>query len=87
MPEAYRHSIGVLDANGNLILHLGRYGNFDSTSGPKSRVPVGGDGIGMCFAASVSATDNFLVYDDHGEQLVVLKLNYHAEETVPVKVR
>jgi hypothetical protein len=29
VPEAYRHLIGVLDANGNSILHLGQYGNFD----------------------------------------------------------
>jgi hypothetical protein len=30
----------------------------------------------------VAATDSYLCYDDLGERLVVLKLNYHAEETV-----
>ncbi|MBA4386794.1 MAG: hypothetical protein C0404_02365, partial [Verrucomicrobia bacterium] len=30
VPEAYRHSIGIVDTSGNLIMHLGRYGNYDS---------------------------------------------------------
>jgi hypothetical protein len=85
VPEAYRHSIGVLDANGNLIMHIGRYGNFDSASGLKSRVPVGGDGIGMLIPSIISGTDNYLCFADWGERLVVLKLNYHAEESIPVK--
>ena len=28
MPEAYRHSVGILDTAGNLIMHLGQYGNY-----------------------------------------------------------
>ncbi len=76
VPEVYRHSIGVLDSAGNLIMHLGRYGNFDS-----------GADLGMAFVNVVAATDNYLCYPDHGEKLVVLKLEYHAEETVPVSVR
>jgi hypothetical protein len=35
----------------------------------------------------VSATDNYLVFDDWGERLVVLKLAYHAEETVGIKMK
>ncbi len=85
VPEAYRHSIGVLDSNGNLILHIGRYGNFDSGMGSKSKVPVGGDGIGMMITRFISATDNYLAYGDWGERLMVLKLAYHAEETVSIK--
>jgi hypothetical protein len=84
LPEQYRHSIGVVDSNGNLILHIGRYGNFDSASGAKSRVPVGGDNIGLSLVNYVSGTDNYLAFEDWSERLVVLKLDYHAEETVPV---
>jgi hypothetical protein len=84
VPEVYRHSVGVLDSAGNLILHVGRYGNLDSGDGPKSRIPAGGDGIGMTFVNVVAATDNYLCFPDHGERLVVLKLNYHAEETVGI---
>ena len=85
VPELYRHSIGVLDTNGNLILHIGQYGNWDNGFGPKGRAPVGGDGVAVTYARFVSGTDNYLVFGDRGERLVVLKLNYHAEETAPVK--
>jgi len=86
VPETYRHSIGVLDTNGNLILHIGQYGNFDSGHGPRSKVPVGGDGIASTFVRYVSGTDDYLVFEDWGERLVVLKLNYHVEETAPVSM-
>jgi hypothetical protein len=85
VPEAYRHSIGALDTNGNLILHIGRYGNLDSGDGAKSKIPVGGDNIGIAFNAMVSGTDNYLAFDDWGERIVVLKLNYHVEETVGIQ--
>jgi hypothetical protein len=84
VPEAYRHSIGVLDTNGNLVLHIGRYGNLDSGDGPKSRIPVGGDGIAMANARFISGTDDRLVFEDNGERIVVLRLNYHAEDTVGI---
>jgi hypothetical protein len=84
VPEAYRHSIGVLDTNGNLVMHIGRYGNLDSGSGAKSAVPIGGDNIAIAFNSFVSATDNYLVFDDHGERLTVLRLGYHVEETAPI---
>ena len=87
VPEAYRHSIGVVDANGNLIMHIGRYGNYDSGHGAKSRVPVGGDNIAMIQPRFVSGTDDRLVFTDWCERIVVLKLNCHAEETVGIRVK
>jgi hypothetical protein len=87
VPEQYRHSIGVLDDAGNLILHLGRYGNFDSGLGNKSKIRVGGDEISLSAVRFISGTDNYLVFDDGGERLTVLKLNYHAEETTPVAMK
>jgi hypothetical protein len=84
VPEAYRHSIGVLDANGNLVLHMGQYGNFDSADGPKSRIPVSGDGIAISFCENVSATDDYLCFEDNGERIAVIKLDYYAEETTPI---
>jgi hypothetical protein len=85
--EAYRHSIGVVDTNGNLIMHIGRYGNYDSWHGPQSKIPVGGDGIGLLVPRMMSGTDNYLCFQDWGERLVVLKLNYHAEEIVPINMK
>jgi hypothetical protein len=87
VPEAYRHSIGILDTNGNLIMHLGRYGNFDSGLGADSKIPVGGDNIAMLMPRFVSGTDDYLVFYDWGERVAVLKLNYHAEELVPITAR
>lgn len=87
VPEAYRHSIGVLDTNGNLIMHLGRYGNFDDAPGGKNGAQVGGEDIGMLYVRFISATDNYLVYSDWGEKIILLKLAYHAEETLPISER
>jgi hypothetical protein len=87
IPENYRHSVGVLDTNGNLIMHLGKYGNYDSGHGAKSKIPVGGDNIAFFCPRFVSGTDNYLVVADWDERLVVLKLNYHAEETVPINTK
>jgi hypothetical protein len=87
VPEAYRHSMGILDVNGNLIMHLGRYGNFDDAPGGKNGIKPGGTDVGMMTVRFISGTDNYVVFDDWGEKLVVMKLNYHAEEIVPIKMK
>jgi hypothetical protein len=87
VPENYRHSVGVLDGAGNLIMHLGRYGNFDSWHGPKSKIPVGDEGISFFVPRFISATDNYIAVHDWAERIVVLKINYHAEETVPIAIK
>ena len=84
VPEVYRHSFGVLDTAGNLIMHLGKYGNYDSGNGAKSKIPVGGDNIAMYFPRFISGTDNYLVFSDWGERLVSLKIAYEAEESVGI---
>jgi hypothetical protein len=68
-------------------MHIGRYGNYDSWHGPQSKIPVGGDGIGLLVPRMMSGTDNYLCFQDWGERLVVLKLNYHAEEIVPINMK
>ncbi|MBA4387948.1 MAG: hypothetical protein C0404_08195 [Verrucomicrobia bacterium] len=85
VPEDYRHSIGVLDSNGNLVCHIGQYGNLDSGRGPDSPIPLDGDGIAMTRGAYVSATDNYLAIADWGRRLIVARLNYNAEESVGIK--
>ncbi len=84
VPEAYRHSIGILDTNGNLIMHLGRYGNFDDAPGGKNGAKPGGVDIGIMLVRFVSGTDNYLVYGDWDEKAVVLRLDYHAEATAGI---
>jgi hypothetical protein len=87
VPEAYRHSIGILDTAGNLIMHLGRHANFDSAPGGKSGAKRGESDIGIAMARYISGTDNYLCFEDSGERLVVLKLDYHAEKTVSIKMK
>jgi hypothetical protein len=85
VPEVYRHSVGILDSNGNVIMHLGRYGNFDSVPGGKDGAKPGGTDIGMTSVRYISGTDNYLAFEDWGEKMVVLRLEYHAQETAPVR--
>jgi hypothetical protein len=80
IPEAYRHSIAVVDTAGNLIMHLGRYGNMDDVLKTKA----GSDDIPLTLPRFISGTDNYLAFEDWGERLVVLKLNYHAEESAEI---
>jgi hypothetical protein len=84
VPETYRHSIGVLDTAGNLIMHIGVYGNYDSGFGPRSRIPAGGDGIAMFQPRYIGGTDNYLCFSDWGERVVSLRLEYHAGETARI---
>jgi hypothetical protein len=85
VPESYRHSIGIIDANGNVIMHLGRYANFDSAPGGKDGCKPGDTDIGMTNVRYIAGTDNYLAFEDWGERIVVLKLEYHAEESAAVK--
>jgi hypothetical protein len=75
VPENYRHSVGILDTNGNLVMHLGKYGNADS-----------GKKVAFAYVTDTATTDEYLAVCDLGnERLVILRINYHAEETAPVK--
>ncbi|MCK6472383.1 MAG: hypothetical protein L6R28_11620 [Planctomycetes bacterium] len=84
-PELDRCQVAVLDTNGNLILRVGRYGNVDS-AGPDSRVPLGGDEVGIVFAPYVATiTDKRLFIADAGNQRIAgVKLGYHAEARTPL---
>ena len=81
LPEAYRYSIAILDTNGNLIMHLGRYGNLDDVL----RAKKGSEDIPLTLPRFICGTDNYLAFDDWGERLVVLKLNYHTEATAGIQ--
>jgi hypothetical protein len=85
VPEAYRHSIGVLDANGNVIMHLGTYANFDTAPGGKDGAKPGGTDIGTLTPRYIGGTDNYLCFEDWGERIVVLRLEYEEEETARIQ--
>jgi hypothetical protein len=79
--EAYRHQIGIVDTNGNLIAHIGRYGNHDDAVKAKA----GAEDFGLTMPRFISGTDNFLAFDDWGERFVSLKLKYHAEAVASIR--
>jgi len=85
-PEPYQYRVAVLDSNGNLILHVGQYGNVDS-SGPKSLVPLGGDEVGLFHANYTGIhTDRRLWIADNGNaRIVSVKLNYHRTEKISLE--
>jgi hypothetical protein len=76
-PEIDRYSVAVLDEAGNLILRVGQYGNADS-QGAKSKVPLGGDEVGMTHGAYLGTlSDKYLFIADPANQNVIsVKLNY-----------
>jgi len=87
VPEGYRHSIGILDTNGNVIGHVGRYANFDSAPGGPKGCKPGGTDIGMTSVRYIGGTDNYLAFEDWGEKMVVLRLEYHAEESAAISTQ
>jgi len=86
LPEPLRFTVAVVDTNGNLILRVGRYGNEDS-AGPRSRLPLGGDEVGLMHPAYVGVhTDRRLFIQDYGNaRILSVKLDYHATERVALK--
>ena len=76
----------MLDSNGNLILHIGRYGNCDS-AGPKSLVPLGGDEVGMVHGAYLATMSDrrLFVADIANDRVFSVKLDYHATESILLK--
>lgn len=92
-PEIGRYSVAVLDANGNVILRLGRYGSVDdgkplvADGGPAVVNAIGGDEVALFHACLVAThTDRRLFIADHGNSRILsVKLGYHAEEKVRLK--
>jgi hypothetical protein len=80
VPSMHLYSIVVLDANGNRIARLGRYGNADCRGGES---PVPEPDIGLCWVRAVAASDRALYALDSGNQRVLkAALTYQAEETI-----
>jgi hypothetical protein len=100
-PELERYGVAVLDANGNLILRLGQYGNVDdglplvpaagdgraALAGPAKPRSVGGDEVALFHGAYLATdTDHRLFIADPGNgRILSVKLDYAATETLPVK--
>ena len=77
LPSDHLYSVTVLDANGNRVLRIGRYGNPDS-HGPNSPVP--NPDIAFCFVKGVAVSDKAVYVSDQGNRrLLKAGLSYENE--------
>jgi len=87
-PEPHQYRVAVLDAAGNLILRIGRYGNVEdgrplvAAGGPPKTRSIGGDEVSLVHACFVGThTDRRIFIADLGNaRIVSVKLDYHATE-------
>ena len=91
VPDVFRFSVGVLDANGNELLRFGRYGNFDepagngSGGGSKAASGTPQPGIPVAWPTGVAvAGDRAYVLDRINRRIVVVRLGCRAEESCAV---
>jgi hypothetical protein len=92
-PETRHFSVAVLDANGNLILRIGKYGNVDdgaptdAKGGPPATRSIGGDEVSLFHAAYLGTlSDRRLFIADAGNaRILSVRLGYHCEEKTTLK--
>ena len=83
VPELERYRVAVLDSAGNLICHMGQYGNVNS-QGAKSAEPLGGDEVGLVHGAYLATLTDKKLYiaDQANSRIVSVNLNYHLNKVV-----
>jgi hypothetical protein len=94
-PEVVRNQVAVLDTNGNLILHVGRYGNVDNgvplvkndklwTQEPR---PIGGDEVALMYACytAVHSDRRLFIADAGNGRILSVKLGYHTMHRIPLR--
>lgn len=82
IPANYLNAVVVLDANGNVITHLGRYGNVDDSEGD---LRSGGDGLRFAWMKAAAASDHALYVADRANRRILrATLSYKAEGTIPL---
>ncbi len=80
IPANTVHSVMVLDANGNRVARLGKYGNVDDTD---ADVKAGRDGLRFAWIRSLAVSDRaFYAVDHANHRILKAKLIYGAEEAV-----
>jgi hypothetical protein len=83
IPANHLNSVMVIDANGNRIARLGRYGNVDDSE--KDIEEEEGDGLRFAWMRALCVSDAALyVWDQSNMRILKAKLEYHAEEEAPL---
>lgn len=91
-PELDRYKVAVLDANGNLILRIGQYGNVDDgkpidlNGGPKNPHSIGGDEVALFHGAYLATySDKYLYIADPGNlRILKVKLGYSVNKLLSI---
>ena len=86
-------TVAVEDANGNLILRVGRIGNVNdgkpllSAGGPPNARSIGGDEVALFhpFDLATHSDRRLFIHDWGNARIVSVKLDYHATATVPLR--
>jgi len=92
--EHFRGQVAVLDTAGNLVMHVGRYGNVDDgvpmvpdPEGLRAEPPrsIGGDEVALAYGQHLAShTDQRLfIFDGVHDCIRSVKLDYHVSERVP----
>jgi len=92
-PEPHQYRVAMVDSAGNLILHIGQYGNVDDgvplvkKGGPADTRSIGGDEVSLIHACFVGThTDHRVFVADLGNaRIVSVKLAYHVTEKIQLK--
>jgi hypothetical protein len=93
--EHFRGQVAVLDTAGNLVMHVGRYGNVDDgvpivpdPEGLRAEPPrsIGGDEVALAYGQHLAShTDRRLfIFDAVHDCIRSVKLDYHVSERVPL---
>jgi len=88
--EVDRYCVAVLDANGNLIMRVGQYGNVDdgapliAAGGPPHPRSIAGDEVAIFHSLYVAThSDRRLFIADYGNaRILSVKLGYHTSERI-----
>jgi hypothetical protein len=93
VPEPYQYRVAIVDKAGNLMLHIGQYGNVDDgkalvpDGSPKDAHSIGGDEVSLmhpCFVATYS--DRRIFIADYGNaRILSVKIAYSDEKVIPLK--
>jgi len=92
IPERIRNQVAVLDSNGNLILHVGKYGNVDDgvplveDMRYRSQTPrsIGGDEVSLMHTnfTGVHSDRRLFISDTGNGRILSVELGYHSTERV-----
>jgi sugar lactone lactonase YvrE len=95
VPAHSRRQVAILDTSGNLIAHVGRYGNVDDgrplapdPEGLRAEPPrsIGGDEVAMAYGCYVGTHSDrrLFIFDGNNDCIRSVKLDYHVSQRVPL---